>query len=62
MNTLITGGTGFVGAELTRMLIEKGERPIIFDVAPVREPLKRHSDGFEYMPGAPWPVSLMGAE
>ncbi len=52
MNTLITGGTGFVGAELARMLIEKGERPIIFDVAPVREPLKRLSDHFEYMPGS----------
>ena len=28
MTTLITGGTGFIGAEITRMLIEAGEGPI----------------------------------
>jgi nucleoside-diphosphate-sugar epimerase len=28
MTTLITGGTGFIGAEITRMLIERGEGPI----------------------------------
>jgi threonine 3-dehydrogenase len=52
MNSLITGGTGFVGAELTRTLIERGERPIIFDVAEVRGALGRLSDRFEYMRGS----------
>jgi threonine 3-dehydrogenase len=28
MTTLITGGTGFIGAEIVRMLIERGEGPI----------------------------------
>lgn len=28
MTTLITGGTGFIGAEITRMLIEAGEGPV----------------------------------
>jgi UDP-glucose 4-epimerase len=30
---LITGGTGLVGAYAAGMLLEKGERPVIFDVA-----------------------------
>ena len=30
---LITGGTGLVGAYAARMLLERGERPVIFDVA-----------------------------
>src|SRR4029453_9078895 len=31
--SLITGGTGLVGAYATGMLLERGERPVIFDVA-----------------------------
>lgn len=34
MNVLITGGTGFIGALLTRDYVEKGDRVVIFDVAP----------------------------
>ena len=30
---LITGGTGLVGAYATGMLLERGERPVIFDIA-----------------------------
>jgi nucleoside-diphosphate-sugar epimerase len=30
---LITGGTGLVGAYATGMLLDRGERPVIFDVA-----------------------------
>ncbi|MGZ8484099.1 MAG: NAD-dependent epimerase/dehydratase family protein [Candidatus Binatia bacterium] len=30
---LITGGSGLVGAYATQMLLERGERPVIFDVA-----------------------------
>jgi len=34
MTTLITGGTGFLGAEVTRLLVEKGNTSIILlDVA-----------------------------
>ena len=29
----ITGGTGLVGAYATGMLLARGERPVIFDVA-----------------------------
>ena len=31
---LITGGSGLVGAYATGMLLDRGERPVIFDVAP----------------------------
>jgi threonine 3-dehydrogenase len=34
MAVLITGGTGFTGAELARKLVKKGERPIVFDIDP----------------------------
>ncbi|MFQ5851406.1 MAG: NAD-dependent epimerase/dehydratase family protein [Candidatus Binatia bacterium] len=30
---LVTGGTGLVGAYLVGMLLERGERPVVFDVA-----------------------------
>ena len=35
MATLITGGTGLIGAEVARLLLEKGEpRPVLFDLNP----------------------------
>ena len=34
MAQLITGGTGFVGAELARLLVERGESVVLFDSAP----------------------------
>ena len=34
MTTLITGGTGFIGAEVVRMLLDGGEqRPVVFHVS-----------------------------
>ncbi|MBI5969198.1 MAG: NAD-dependent epimerase/dehydratase family protein [Deltaproteobacteria bacterium] len=33
MATLITGGTGFIGAEVARILAERGERPIVLDIS-----------------------------
>ena len=32
MAKLITGGTGYVGAELAHMLVERGEKPVLFDI------------------------------
>lgn len=32
MGILITGGTGFIGAQVARVLAEQGERPVVFDI------------------------------
>jgi threonine 3-dehydrogenase len=35
MTLLITGGTGFIGSEVTRILLERGEKkPVLFDINP----------------------------
>jgi len=35
MTTLVTGGTGSIGAEVARVLLEQGEeRPVLFDLNP----------------------------
>lgn len=34
MSKLITGGTGFVGAELARILIDRDEKVVLFDIVP----------------------------
>lgn len=36
MATLITGGTGFIGSYIARLLVEEGEQPVLFDIAPPR--------------------------
>ena len=39
MTKLITGGTGFVGRELARLLVERGESVVLFDISPDYESL-----------------------
>ena len=34
MNILVTGGTGFIGAELARTLVSRGENVVLFDIYP----------------------------
>jgi threonine 3-dehydrogenase len=50
--TLITGGAGFIGSYLARLLIESGERPVIFDIAPVRGPLLEMEGSFAFTRGS----------
>ncbi len=33
MTKLITGGTGYIGAELARILVGRGDQPVLFDIA-----------------------------
>ena len=44
MRTLITGGTGFIGSQVARVLAERGERPIIFDINDRQVPFKGIED------------------
>jgi nucleoside-diphosphate-sugar epimerase len=41
MNYLVTGGTGFIGANIVRLLIEEGEKVVAYDAAPNRKLLER---------------------
>lgn len=52
MTVLITGGTGFLGSNLARMLIDEGERPVLFDIAPVQGMLKDMASEFDYVRGS----------
>lgn len=52
MSILITGGSGLIGASLTRMIVELGERPAIFDVAPSPPILKKIESKFKYYQGS----------
>ncbi|OPY09104.1 MAG: putative epimerase/dehydratase [Syntrophaceae bacterium PtaB.Bin038] len=51
MATLITGGAGFIGSCLASLLIDDGEKPVIFDLAPVRGPLAQRRGRFVFEPG-----------
>ena len=52
MTTMITGGAGFIGACLAKILIDEGERPVLFDIAPVQGPLSELSDRFVFERGS----------
>jgi len=51
MATLITGGVGFIGSYLARLLIDEGERPVLFDIALPRGALLDIRDRFYYEQG-----------
>jgi threonine 3-dehydrogenase len=44
MAKLITGGTGFIGTELARMLVDRQEEVVLFDVAPNAARIKEIGD------------------
>ena len=52
MTTLITGGTGFTGAEVVRLLMEQGEdNLVLFDINPSTKRLVRASNHLEIVQG-----------
>ncbi len=52
MGTLITGGTGFIGAQVVRLLLEKGEKDIVvFDINPSTKLLDDVADQIEVVRG-----------
>jgi nucleoside-diphosphate-sugar epimerase len=52
MNILITGGTGFIGSEVVRILLEKGEKDlIVFDINPSTKLLDEVADQVEIVGG-----------
>lgn len=52
MAILITGGSGFIGSCLAKLLIDEGENPVIFDKDEVRGPLAEHSGRFVFERGS----------
>lgn len=59
MTTLITGGAGFIGSYLARLLIEADERPVIFDIAPVKGPLLNLRGQFIFEQGSLTQLSVL---
>lgn len=52
MSILITGGTGFLGAELCRLLVADGHRPILLDPAPPRGRLLELAPHYHHVPAS----------
>jgi len=51
MKVLITGGTGFIGAELARTLVSKGDDVVLFDIAPNYARIGDIKDKVKVVPG-----------
>ena len=60
MAKLITGGTGYIGAELARILAGRGEEPILFDVVINRHRIEDIENKVKIVPGdvGNWPEVL----
>jgi len=59
LKPLITGGTGFIGSQLARIMIDIGLRPVLLDPLPPRGPLLESSREVDYTPVALGDLSLL---
>ncbi len=59
MNFLITGGCGFLGTTLARLLIGEGGHPVLLDVAPVGPALEDLRDRFTYLQASQTNLSVL---
>jgi len=59
MATLITGGTGFIGSYLAKQLIEKGESPVLLDIAPPGVMLEKESGRFRFVQASLGNLSIL---
>ena len=51
MTTMVTGGNGFIGGRILRKLVERGQRPVCFDLAPPGPALRAIADTFDHYRG-----------
>lgn len=59
MSTLITGGTGLLGSYLATLLIDRGEKPVLFDINPPHGMLSHMEDRFEFIQGTQSNMSVV---
>ena len=52
MATMITGGAGFIGSCLAKLLIDEGEKPVLFDIAPAPKTLSEQGGRFVFERGS----------
>jgi len=48
MSILITEGSGLIGASLTQMIVERGGRPALLDIAPIHPIPRKIESQFKY--------------
>jgi len=51
MTVMVTGGNGFIGQRIVRILLARGEEVVSFDMAPPRSGSLNESDKFSFYRG-----------
>jgi threonine 3-dehydrogenase len=59
MPSLITGGTGFLGSALAKILLAHQVRPVLFDIAPPGKTLPADAASYDYVRGSVSNLSLL---